>query len=988
MLLTLQIKVMRILLKRILVVLLCLCYNITIAQTKSITGVVTDSKTKEKLTGVSVFVKGTNVGTITNVEGKFIIDGDIGDNSVLVFSFIGYKTLEEDLNKRTTINVNLDADIESLKEVVVVGYGAVPKRDLTTAVTTVRSKDMLQGAFNNPMQMIDGKVSGVTVSSTAAADPNSNSSIQVRGASSIDAGNGPLVVIDGMPGGDLRNIVQQDIESITILKDGSAAAIYGSRAANGVVLIESKKGKAGRVSLMYDSFFDKDFVARRPDVLSPEEFLQHKRDIDNGARTDWYEALVRDDNFGQNHFLSASGGTSNSMFRVSANYRTKSGIDIATDRKEYGVRVNFLQKAMDGLLELGGNISYRVANEEYTNYGAFKQAVQLNPTDPIYDPSSKTGYKTYKDVYDTYNPVQDLNERENGSDQTYSIVDFLIKLNITKDLNTEVKLARQGHDQYKREYYTSRSRESEDNNRVGRARLQEEQWVDWTFEWLGNYSKLIGKHDIKFLAGYSYQEFNNRGFYAENMDFPSDAFWYNKLNAGDWNYKDGRLGMDSWKNKEKTIAFLSRVNYSYKDTYLLMASYRYEGNTKFGPNEKWGGFWAGSAAWRFSNLPVFEGSRVFTDMKLRFSTGTTGRSGFPRYSSAALYSPYGRYQNDAGRWIRVYGPGNTPNLGLKWEKQISYNLGVDYNMFSGRLSGSFDAFIRQGKDVISEYDVPVPPYLHDKITTNVASTTAKGVELSVNWNVLRKDNFSYTTTFNGSYIKSKLDKFSNGTYSKGYMDRYSLPSPGNPGYAQRLEDGVEIGSFYGFRYAGVDENGKMLIWEKATEGATKKLASDGSELDKTYIGNGMPKFEMSWGHSITWKNLDLSLFFRGRFNYKILNLYQMYYGLQAVPKINLLKDAYSRNGEITSEKVIADYFLEDGGFLKLDNITLGWTPAFNNKYLKTVRLYATVRNVFTITKFTGLDPDAIDISGLEPGIGKLDLYPITRNITLGIQVTF
>jgi TonB-linked SusC/RagA family outer membrane protein len=955
-------------------------------QQNSVSGTVTDNS-GQPLPGVTVVVKGTTLGTVTDVDGKYTLDIP-ATAEVLQFSFVGMQTVEEEIAGRSTVNVTLQDETIDVDEVVVVGYGSIQKRELTSAVSSVSEKDLLQGAVNNPLQMMDGKVSGVSISNPAEADPNSGTNVQIRGASSIDAGNGPLIIIDGVPGGNLNNIAQQDIESMTVLKDGSAAAIYGSRAANGVILIQTKRGKSGDVVITYDSYIDHDGVAARPNILSAEQFLEKGIDVDRGARTDWYDELLRKDNFGQNHYISASGGNENTIFRISANFRDKTAIDIASERQEAGIRASFEQKALDGFLELSGNLSYKDVAEEYTNYGVFQQAVKLNPTIPVYDENESSGYyRMYG--YATYNPIQDLMERENGADQEYSIIDFNIKMNLLRNLNTEIKLARQKQHMYRREYYTSNSKESIDNMRTGRARLQSEDWEDYTIEWIGNYFAEWDKSFLKVMGGYSYQEFNNFGFWAENMDFISDAFKYNNLSAGEWNLEEGRLGMDSWRSKEKTIAFFGRANYSYDDLLLFTASMRYEGNSKFGKDNKWGMFPAASAAWRLSKMPFLEGSTAVDDLKVRLSYGETGRSGFGRYASLARYTGYGRWQNDEGEWIQVYGPANNPNPNLRWEKQISYNLGVDFELFNSSLSGSVDAFIRKGKDVISNYDAPVPPYLHDQIFTNVATTSSRGVELMVNWDAVQTNDFTYSTNVTASYIKSKLDKFSNETFTKGYMERYWLPSPGNPGNAQRLEDDTEIGSFYGYKYAGVDDNGKILVWKDGEVGTEKIDASnEASDADKTYLGHGSPRMELAWGNNFTYKNFDLMLYFTGRFDYQILNLYQMYYGLVAEPGVNLLEDAYDRNGHITSGKVITDYFLENGDYLKLSNLTLGWSPQVSNKYISNLRVYGTVKNVFTLTNYSGLDPTTVNISGLEPGIQSLDVYPITRNYTLGVQITF
>ena len=952
-----------------------------------VTGQVTDEKGLT-LPGVSVKLKGTSIGTVTDINGNYIIT--VPDaNGILVFTYIGYTAQEVRINNKEKIDVKLTPASETLGEVVVVGYGTVAKKDLTSAATTITSKDFLQGAFNSPLQLIEGKIAGVLTSNSASADPNRSLDIQVRGAASLEAGNGPLIVLDGMPGADLRNVAQQDIESITVLKDASASAIYGSRGANGVVIVQTKKGKSGRVAVTYDSYIEHDNVAAKPSLLSAQQFLDKKIDTDRGARTNWYDQLIRKDNFGQNHYLAVSGGGDNSMFRISGNYRTKSAIDIASDRTEYGFRANFLQKAMDGFLEFGGNVSYRVATEEFTNYGAFQQAIKLNPTLPVMDPANPSEYNTLQG-YDTYNPVQNLLARENGADHGYSIVDFNVKLNLHKNLNTEVKLARQGHDRDGREYYTAQSAESIQNNRIGRGRLQNEKWTDYTLEWLANYNKTFDKHDLKVMGGYSYQEFNNQGFWAENSNFPSDAFNYNNLDAGSWNLEQGRLGMDSWRSKEKTIAFLGRTNYNFNDTYFLTGSLRYEGNTKFGAENKWGLFPALSAAWRVSKLSFFEDIKAVNDLKLRVSYGETGRSGFPRYTSLSRYTGYGRYLNDEGQWIQVYGPANNFNSGLRWEKAISYNAGIDFSLYNYKLTGSIDLFNRKSTDLLSNYDVPVGSFVQEQIFVNVGSTSSKGVELALAWKPFEGKKVNYTTNLTTSYTKAKLDSWSNDEFKAGFRDLQDLPSPGNPGTAYRLQDGTELGSFYGYRYAGVDDNGSIMIWKDGVEGGERiNATNDGNrDRDRTYLGNGAPRYELGWGNTLAFKNLDLSLLFRGRFDYKILNLYQMYYGLQAEPGVNLLTDAFDRNGSIKSGKVITDYFLENGDFVKLDNLTLGWSPKLKVKQISSLRFYGTVRNVFTITKYTGLDPTSVGVTGLTPGYQDLNVYPVARTFSFGAQINF
>lgn len=951
-----------------------------------VTGQVTDAETGDPLPGVNIVVEDTNTGTATDADGNYAIT--VPADGVLQVSFVSYQEESVEVDGREQINVKLQPEAQEMEEVVVVGYGSVESREKTSSVKTVNSDDFVQGAVNNAMDLVDGKIPGLTLSNPGAADPNNPGDLQIRGASSLEAGNNPLIVVDGVPGASLQSVSEADIKSISTLKDASASAIYGSRGADGVILIETHRGSEGEVTVDYSSYFEHDRIAAQPNNLSAEEYIERDRGTDMGAKTDWYNELIRKNNSGQRHNLRVAGGNENTVFSIAANYKQKEAIDIASEREEYGLRGNFEHSSLDDLLKFSGNFSYKTVEEDYTNYGVFKQAVKLNPTLPVMDDENESPYN-YLQGYDRYNPVQDLETRTDRAEQIYSTINFNTKLNLMEDLDTELKLSRVGQDASPRQYFSSDHQESLENSRKGRATLENEKWTDWTLEWLTNYRFSTNDHNFRALGGYSYQEQVNEGFNAENMDFPSDAFEYHNLDAGDWNREEGRLGMASWKSKEKTIGFFGRLNYDFDDTYLFTGSFRYEGNTKFGPENKWGLFPSASAAWRISNHPALDGFGFIDDMKVRFSYGETGRSGFDRYVSLARYGAYGYYPDSQGEWVQGYGPQNNPNYELQWERQIEYNLGVDFSLFNETVNGNLDGFVRRGKDILSNYEAPVPPYLHTEIFTNVGSTSAKGVELDLSWNVINQDEFNYTTSLNGTYSKTKLESFSNDQYEKDYMDRYWLPSPGNPGYAQRLEEGTEVGSFYGFKYAGVNDDGEIMVWENGEEGSTKINAYESAgESDETYIGNGSPNYYLTWENSFNYKTFDFSFRFQGQFDYQVLNLQQMYYGLTAEPEVNLLKDAYDRNAHIKSSKVITDYFLEDGDYLKLDNLTIGWRPDIESQWINNFRVYGSIQNVFTITGYSGLDPSKVGVTGLEPGIGSLEVYPITRNFTLGLQLSF
>lgn len=952
-------------------------------QQNRVMGSVTDATTGEALPGVNVVVEGTTMGVVTDFDGKFTIDLQTS-SAVLVFSYVGYLSQKVAYSGQERLEVKLSPDITKLEEVVVVGYGTLQKKELTSSVTSVSSKDFIEGSTNNALQSINGKVAGLSVSSTAPSDPNAGISLQVRGAASIKGGTGPLVVIDGVPGGDLANIVQQDVESISILKDASSAAIYGTRGANGVIIVTTKKGSrsSDRVNVVYDSYVSTMTVARKPEVLSAEEFLERKRDVDLGARTNWYEELLRKTPIENNQYLSFSSGSQNTSYRASVNYRTAEGIDIATNRKEYGGRLNFSQRALDGKFEFIGNVANRYTDETYTDYGAFNQAMQLNPTMPVRDPNDPNKF-FLPYGYDTWNPVAKLTLDQVGAERKFLNADVTFKVNLLKNLSTQVMLAQQVTDRDEHNFTPSTSAESRDNNYKGRAERKYEKWTDRTFEWTSNYSLEKNNHSLKLMAGYSYQDFTTSGMWTKNFDFPSDALSYNALAEGLW-LKDGKADMNSWKGKNQLSAIFGRVNYSYNDIYILSASLRREGSSKFGANNKYGLFPAISAGWRISKMNFMQNVVFVNDLKIRGGFGVAGREGFDRYTSAATYSGAGRYMAD-GAWLRVFGPGNNPNPDLKWERAINYNLGLDFGIFNNRLSGSIDVYQRMSKDMIFDYDAPVPPMIHDRIFVNVGTIQNRGLELNLDYQVVNSQDFSYNINLVGSYNKSIIKSLSNDKYNRPFFDDYDLPSPGNPGRAYRNMEGHEIGSFYGLRYAGVDEMGRFLIYNKKGE---KVLSSTKTEEDKAFIGNGIPKIQLSWNNSVRYKNFDLTLYFRGYFKYDILNLKQMYYGLQSVSNVNLLQDAFDRNAAIKSEKELSDYFLEKGDFLKLDVANLGYNMKFKNfRYINNMRVYFAVKNVFTITKYSGLDPAQVEITGFRPGIEDKGGYPTVRTFTLGLKVS-
>ncbi len=959
-----------------------------------LSGTITDSD-GEPLIGAAVLEKGTTHGTVTDFEGKFELQG-VDEDGIIVISYTGMKTLELEVGGTNSWNLVMEPANVLLDEIqiVAVGYGTLDKRELTTAVTHIDSKDFLQTSSINPMNQIQGKVAGLSVQSTAAADPNSGPSIQIRGVGSRNAGNSPLVVIDGIPGGSLSNIDNNDIASIDVLKGGAASAIYGTRASNGVIIVTTKSGSGAQgLTLEYNGYIATDIVKNIPEVLSAEEFLDLEIARDEGARTDWAGELTRNMPLWHNHSLALSNATDNTVYRASVQYRNAEGIDIATGRKEFGARLNIQHRTLNDQLEFVINAAPRFTNETYTNYGAFSQAIQLNPTLPVFQPDNPGQY-AYFSGFDTYNPVEELLNNERGAERKYFIGSAKAQWNITKNLNTAVVYSFQNNDRLNHWFSPSNSARSIASNRRGEAERVYDNWKDQIFEWTGNYRLYKKDFTINLLGGYSYQYNNWQFFRAKNYDFPSDALSYNDLDQGSY-LIEGRAELDSDQESWKLIAFFGRFTGNYKEKYYFTASMRREGSSKFGENNKWGWFPGLSVAWRISEEDFMFTQGLFNDLKIRADYGVTGNQGFPAYQAVKLYTGAGQYYV-LGNWVKGFGPGNNYNPNLAWEEAVNYNAGIDFTMLNSRLSGSVDIYNRESRGLVGNYDVPVPPNIHPQTFVNVGTIRNTGVELALDVLPVNRDNFEYSIGLVAATNKNKLVSFSNDLYEQGQVYLKTLPSPGNPGPVILLEEGGDIGSFYMFKHAGFDENGNFLIYEKSESGEftdTKITATGAGDDQKYHAGTGIPKFTASLNNTLRIGNFDVGLYFRGAFGHKILNLKNMYYGLKAFEGVNLLRKAYFETGkgvqthQINDSKKVTDYFLQKGDFVKLDVASIGYT--FNTMPgIRNLRVYLSARELFTFTGYDGVDPDQVPVNGLEPGVEEKEFYPDTRNFTFGVQLSF
>ncbi len=962
-----------------------LCAMAVSAQQITVKGTVRDAA-GEPVIGANVTVKGSTNGTITDLDGHYSV-GNVNSSSVLVFSFIGYRNQEVPCKGQQTIDVVLAEDAQALDEVVVVGYGSLSRKELSSSIVQVDKSKFQQGAMNNPMEMLSGKVAGLNVNSTAAANPNSGSSLQIRGATSISASNDPLVVIDGVPGGDIRNLAMQDIESMTVLKDAGSAAIYGTRGANGVILVTTKKGtnEGGKARLTYDSWFGVNIAKSSPDILSPDEFRRSLRGTDYGASTNWYDLLLNDFSYDNNQYVSIDGSTPNGNYSMSVNYKKATGIDLKNEREEYGARLAVDQRFLDNRLQLSGSLNARKANEVWGNDGMFDTALSMNPTFPLYDdngnyyqPSSPTGAR---------NPVAELREIDNNGQRVYLLGTTEAKLNIlrssTQTLNTTLSYSMHYND-LKQQYFTpSTSGESYWNGYKGRAEVKYQKWWTQRLEWVGNYSLDINEHSLKAVAGYSYESSNWEQLMAANSDFAYDNLKWNDLKSGTY-LGAGKASMETGKSQSKLIGVFSRVNYNWKSLLMASASIRYEGSTKFGKDQKWGSFPSASLALEMANLSFMKDVEFVNSLKPRVSYGVTGRSDFGSYLSLSTYSVRGSYNMD-GSWVKGYAPSVNANPKLGWEKGISTNIGVDFVLWN-RLRGSIDLFDRQSKDLLYNYTAPQPPFVYSTILVNVGTSQNRGVEVSLDADIFKKTKVQWTSGVNYSYGTTKLKTLSNDVYELSYIDLYLKPGVGTSEYFFRVQEGGKVGQFYGYEYAGV-QDGKMMIYTDQNEIVP---VSEADLKYKRYIGNGTPTSYLSWSNTLRYKNFDLNIFMRGAFGFDIFNMRRYGMGLKGAGTDNVLRSAYLEDADMTTGGgVISSFFLEKGDYFKLENVTLGYNFAPKpNKYLDNLRVFLSAKNLYTLTGYSGNDPSIVLVNGLEPGVDSSSAYPSATQLSVGLTLRF
>lgn len=962
------------------------------AQTRNqVSGRVTDAA-GEPLVGATVVVVGTTIGTTTDIDGNYAINAPAAGQ--LKFSYIGYAEQTVEIGTQSVINITLQDDSQVLKDVVVIGYGTMEKKSVTSSITSIKGDDLTAGMGGSTIAtVLQGKVPGLTISGSSS--PNSSNGFQLRGVASINASQSPLVVIDGIPGGDMRALIQEDIESIDVLKDASAGAIYGTRAAGGVILITTKRAKQGRVSVNYTGEFSIESIRKYPDLLSSSEYVEYGLGEDYGSDTDWFKELTNELPFSQRHTVSLSGGTEAAQVYTSFMAQDQKGIVIGDNRKDYSGRINARFNLFDGLVEVRANAQFREAERDNRNSsGIFKMAFGLNPTIPLYDPENPSDYNVVGNGISgtSFNPVADIMLRtKNGKDQ-WLLADATVKINLMKGLSLQgtVGIDKRQYQEYT--YVSHDHKESIDNSRRGGASHKFSKDNRVSVEAYANYHRTFAEdHTLDAVAGYSFWQAGGESFSMSNYDFPVDGVGPWDMGVGSY-LTDGRASMDSSKDpRERLLSLFGRANYSYKDRYMATVSFRREGSSKFGPNNRWGNFWAVSGGWRLSNEAFMRDIRWIDDLKIRLGYGVTGNNGFGNGYTTRMYTANDMWPTN-GIWQPGYGSVRNINPDLKWEEKSELNVGFDFALFDNRLWGKFDLYYRQVNDMLYNVNAPMPPMVHDTVMKNIGSLENRGWEFELGGDIVRSKNFRYTSSVRLSHNKTRINRLGDDGF---FLDEVTFPSPGNPGTAVRLQNGLELGQFFIYKYAGLDENGKWLIYDKnneivpAIDGSTSNLIAE----NKHFVGNAIPKVILSWDHTFKYKNWDLSVYLRSWLDYDVFSQVNMYYGLANDSQLNVLKSAYTRNRNIKDEKILCDYWLDDGSFLKIDAINLGYTLDLRKwtRYIQSAKLYLTIRDLAVFTNYNGLNPE-IDINGLYPGFEYVNdtasMYPQTTRFTLGVQITF
>lgn len=960
-------------------------------------GVIKD-ETGEPIIGATVRVKGQSEGTVSDFDGNFSLD--VTDANTLQISYIGYQTQEFAVGKQHHFSIVLEEDKKILNEVVVIGYGTQKKGDITSSVGSVKSEDFTAGAINDAGQLIQGKIAGLSVTNPSG-NPVGGTEISLRGNTTIlGASTNPLILIDGVPG-DFNTVAPEDIESIDVLKDGSAAAIYGSRGTNGVVLITTKKSKGNNINeVQYSGYLSLSTIAKKPDFCDADDYRQQIKDglrdaaWDLGDNTNWIDAITRT-GLSHVHNISFKGGNAQTNYIFNVNYRNLQGIFKRSDKEEFQGRAEVNHSMFDDKLRfnfqlLGNQTGYTATSDggSFNTY-SWRQALIHNPTEPIKNADGSWHENTGIFNYD--NPVSRIYECD--GEQKISQTRFSSNITLTpiKELTFNALFSYDKINQEGGYYETKKHISNVRDGMNGYASTGASSTVTKLVELTAQFHKNFGDHTIQALAGYSYQESTYSNQYERNYNFPTDLYSWHNIGVGQA-LKEG-LGTEySYWLDTNLIGFFGRLNYNYKNRYLLMASVRHEAASQLaGTDKPWGTFPSVSLGWRITEEKFMKNQKVFDDIKLRAGYGVTGSQPSQSFLGVPLLG-YGDYYLYNGQWIRALQPTQNSNDKLKWEEKHEYDIGADFSVLNYRLNVSVDWYYRLIKGLLYDYSVPSPPNLYTTTRANVGKMSNNGLEIMVNAIPVQTKDFKWETTITFSTNSNKLKSLSNDLYqtSSDYFMTGWIEEPiKTESHIVRI--GHKVGDIYGFKVVDVDESGKWIYLDKDGNRVNYDDFTHSFE-DKQILGNGVPKWYLGFNNQFRYKNFDLAINMRGAFGFQIMNGMRMFYENRSRQDWNRLRSAYDKVfGKAVLNTLCSEefnsYYVENGDYWKIDNITLGYSFSKINKWIKALRLYASVNNAITITGYKGIDPE-VSTSGLAPSYDNRDSYPHTRAFTFGMNVTF
>lgn len=981
--------------KHLFLLLTLLSFSLTALAQQKVTGKVKDSS-GEPVIGASVVVKGNNtMGTITDFDGNFMLD--VPTKSVLVISYIGYVTQEVPTAGKKSLEIILKEDTKTLDEVVVIGYGTQRKGDVTSSVASVKADNFVKGAVKDVGQLIQGKVAGLAITNPNG-DPTGSTQIRLRGTNTIGGANtAPLVLIDGIPG-ELGTVAPEDVESVDVLKDGSAAAIYGTRGTNGVILITTKQAKGVDINQVeYNGYVSTSLIAKKLDMLNADEFRTLYPDQDHGADTDWIDEISRTP-ISHVHNLSLMGGNSKTNYIANLNYASRQGIMKKSDFESFQGRIEVTHRMFDDKLKLKfGLFGKKNQMESTTSGGSFRgwvygQATRRNPTDPVRNEDGTWNENVNKFEYE--NPLALLYEAEGNVKKTQLRYNGNIVYNPIKDLTLSAVFS-YIRDNMNRGYGETLSHISAlRDGLAGWSSVGAYTKMEKLMELTAQYNKEIGAHKFSVLGGYSYNETDFEELWIDNYGFQDDYFggWHN-IGIGSA-LKDGKANIGSKKTPTNLIGFFGRATYSFKNRYLLMGALRYEGASQlWGTDNAWGLFPSVSVGWRITEEAFMKNQKIFDDLKLRVGYGVTGSQPKDPFLGVAMLK-YGSYAFVNGNWIQTIVPASNPNPDLKWEEKKETNIGLDFVSWGGRLSGSIDYYNRDVDGLIYEYGVPTPPNLYNKTMANGGTMRNRGVEVLVTVVPVQNKDFEWSTTGTFSLNSNKLISLSGSIFKSDYdyFNTGTVEYSGQVADSHRVQVGESIGNFYGFKVVDVDSEGRWIYEDRNGELVNYKDFTHAPE-DKHVIGNGLPKWYAGWNNTLRYKNFDLNVTMRGAFGFQIINGGRMNYENVKNSRFeNRLKSVndlvfgkHTLSPEVEPE--FNSYYVEDGDYWKIDNITLGYSFGQVGKYIKSLRIYGSVLNALTITGYKGIDPE-VSTDGLTPGYDTRDRYPSVRSFTFGVNVKF